>query len=143
MLQYPEDRLRSNKNDQDNIKVEDERINNNILKHENSSTSDEEYFSKNDELITFRNTFLQNSKINKYYKEKKMRERRKKSAKRSYEISKEKERAKLFNEAFDGLRQRIPSIPSTKKLSKIEILRLAICYMSYLNFLLDSSSDIS
>ena len=30
--------------------------------------------------------------------------------------------------------RRIPSIPASKKLSKIEILRLAICYMSYLRF---------
>ena len=53
-------------------------------------------------------------------------------------LPKEKDRARLFNEAFDGLRKRIPSIPASKKLSKIEILRLAICYMAYLKFLLES-----
>lgn len=52
-------------------------------------------------------------------------------------LPKEKDRARLFNEAFDGLRKRIPSIPARKKLSKIEILRLAICYMSYLKFLIE------
>jgi len=56
-----------------------------------------------------------------------------------YGLPKEKDRAKLFNEAFDGLRKRIPSIPASKKLSKIEILRLAICYMSYLKFLTEDS----
>lgn len=51
---------------------------------------------------------------------------------------KEKDRARSFNEAFDCLRKRIPSIPASKKLSKIEILRLSICYMSYLKFVLEN-----
>lgn len=49
---------------------------------------------------------------------------------------KEKDRAKSFNMAFDRLRQSIPSLPKSKKLSKIEVLRLAICYMSYLEYVL-------
>ena len=49
-------------------------------------------------------------------------------------LPREKDRARQFNEAFEGLRKRIPSIPASKKLSKIEILRLAICYMAYLKF---------
>ena len=49
---------------------------------------------------------------------------------------KEKDRAKAFNLAFDRLRQSIPSLPKSKKLSKIEVLRLAICYMSYLEYVL-------
>lgn len=57
-----------------------------------------------------------------------------------YTVPKEKDRARLFNEAFDCLRKRIPSIPASKKLSKIEILRLAICYMSYLKFLLETDT---
>ena len=51
---------------------------------------------------------------------------------------KERDRAKAFNQAFDQLRHSIPSLPKNKKLSKIEILRLAICYMAYLDFLLTS-----
>eukprot|EP00794_Sanderia_malayensis_P007410 gene7410-8230_t len=50
---------------------------------------------------------------------------------------KEKDRAKAFNTAFDKLRQSIPSLPKNKKLSKIEVLRLAICYMAYLQYVLD------
>ena len=53
-------------------------------------------------------------------------------------IPKEKDRARLFNDAFEKLRRHIPSIPASKKLSKIEILRLAICYMAYLRFLIES-----
>ena len=49
---------------------------------------------------------------------------------------KEKDRAKSFNMAFDRLRQSIPSLPKSKKLSKIEVLRLAICYMAYLEYVL-------
>lgn len=52
-------------------------------------------------------------------------------------IPKEKDRARLFNDAFEKLRRHIPSIPASKKLSKIEILRLAICYMAYLRFLIE------
>ena len=52
-------------------------------------------------------------------------------------IPKEKDRARLFNNAFEKLRKHIPSIPASKKLSKIEILRLAICYMTYLRFLIE------
>ena len=52
-------------------------------------------------------------------------------------IPKEKDRARLFNDAFEKLRKHIPSIPASKKLSKIEILRLAICYMAYLRFLIE------
>ena len=58
-------------------------------------------------------------------------------------LPKEKDRARQFNEAFEGLRKRIPSIPASKKLSKIEILRLAICYMSYLRFAASEEHSIS
>ncbi|XP_065058574.1 helix-loop-helix protein 15-like [Rhopilema esculentum] len=50
---------------------------------------------------------------------------------------KEKDRAKAFNIAFDRLRQSIPSLPKSKKLSKIEVLRLAICYLAYLQNVLN------
>ena len=46
-----------------------------------------------------------------------------------------------FNGAFCTLRQLLPTLPPDKKLSKIEILRLAICYITYLNNVLDPDRD--
>uniref|UniRef100_A0A672UAQ9 BHLH domain-containing protein n=1 Tax=Strigops habroptila TaxID=2489341 RepID=A0A672UAQ9_STRHB len=46
-------------------------------------------------------------------------------------------RVEAFNLAFAELRKLLPTLPPDKKLSKIEILRLAICYISYLNHVLD------
>lgn len=49
----------------------------------------------------------------------------------------ERLRVEAFNSAFCTLRQLLPTLPPDKKLSKIEILRLAICYITYLNNVLD------
>ncbi|KYN42858.1 Helix-loop-helix protein 1 [Trachymyrmex septentrionalis] len=43
-----------------------------------------------------------------------------------------------FNLAFAELRKLLPTLPPDKKLSKIEILRLAICYIAYLNHVLQA-----
>ena len=43
-----------------------------------------------------------------------------------------------FNSAFATLRELLPTLPPDKKLSKIEILRLAICYIAYLDSVLDN-----
>ena len=45
----------------------------------------------------------------------------------------ERMRVEAFNSAFGGLRKLLPTLPPDKKLSKIEILRLAICYIKYLD----------
>ncbi len=45
----------------------------------------------------------------------------------------ERMRVEAFNSAFGTLRQLLPTLPPDKKLSKIEILRLAICYIKYLD----------
>jgi nescient helix-loop-helix protein len=43
-----------------------------------------------------------------------------------------------FNLAFCQLRELLPTLPPDKKLSKIEILKLSICYISYLDSVLNS-----
>ena len=43
-----------------------------------------------------------------------------------------------FNSAFSTLRELLPTLPPDKKLSKIEILRLAICYIAYLDSVLEN-----
>ncbi|CAD5112053.1 DgyrCDS1300 [Dimorphilus gyrociliatus] len=51
--------------------------------------------------------------------------------------SRERMRVEAFNRAFNKLRRLLPTLPPDKKLSKIEILRLAICYINYLNHVLE------
>lgn len=43
-----------------------------------------------------------------------------------------------INEAFEGLRARIPTLPYEKRLSKVDTLRLAIGYISFLSELIQS-----
>ncbi|XP_077985637.1 helix-loop-helix protein 1-like [Glandiceps talaboti] len=66
------------------------------------------------------------------------RRRRRATAKyRTAHATRERIRVEAFNVAFGELRKLLPTLPPDKKLSKIEILRLAICYISYLNHVLD------
>ena len=54
----------------------------------------------------------------------------------------ERRRMKSINDAFDTLRQCIPSsINADRRLSKVDTLRLAIRYISYLTDLVETSSD--
>lgn len=55
--------------------------------------------------------------------------------------TRERVRVEAFNSAFAELRQLLPTLPPDKKLSKIEILRLAICYIAFLNHVLDLSQS--
>ncbi|XP_048193784.1 fer3-like protein [Perognathus longimembris pacificus] len=51
-----------------------------------------------------------------------------------------RERKRMFNlnEAFDQLRRKVPTFAYEKRLSRIETLRLAIVYISFMTELLDS-----
>jgi nescient helix-loop-helix protein len=65
--------------------------------------------------------------------------RRRATAKyRTAHATRERIRVEAFNVAFSELRKLLPTLPPDKKLSKIEILKLAICYISYLNHVLES-----
>ncbi|XP_049543417.1 helix-loop-helix protein 1 [Anopheles darlingi] len=57
---------------------------------------------------------------------------------RTAHATRERIRVEAFNVAFTELRKLLPTLPPDKKLSKIEILKLAICYISYLNHVLDA-----
>lgn len=66
--------------------------------------------------------------------------RRRRRATQKYRLAhatRERVRVEAFNVAFAELRKLLPTLPPDKKLSKIEILRLAICYIAYLNHVLD------
>uniref|UniRef100_A0A8C8S2Q1 BHLH domain-containing protein n=1 Tax=Pelusios castaneus TaxID=367368 RepID=A0A8C8S2Q1_9SAUR len=54
----------------------------------------------------------------------------------SAHATRDRSRLEAFNMAYGELRQLLPTLPPNKKLSKIEVLRLAICYISYLNHVL-------
>ncbi|KAM3862056.1 helix-loop-helix protein 2-like [Diretmus argenteus] len=70
-------------------------------------------------------------------REEKRRRRRATAKYQCAHATRERVRVEAFNMAFAELRKLLPTLPPDKKLSKIEILRLAICYISYLNHVLD------
>ena len=72
--------------------------------------------------------------------EERRRRRRATSKYRTAHACRERVRVEAFNIAFQQLRQLLPTLPPDKKMSKIEILRLAICYISYLSHMLRTDS---
>lgn len=44
----------------------------------------------------------------------------------------ERRRMQSINEAFEGLRSHIPTLPYEKRLSKVDTLKLAISYITFL-----------
>jgi len=58
---------------------------------------------------------------------------------RTAHATRERVRVEAFNAAFARLRRMLPTLPPDKKLSKIEILRLAICYITFLDHVLEIS----
>ncbi|GAB1598830.1 heart- and neural crest derivatives-expressed protein 1-like [Argonauta hians] len=83
-----------------------------------------------------RNTNQENITLS---REERRRKRRATQKYRTAHATRERIRVEAFNVAFAELRKLLPTLPPDKKLSKIEILRLAICYISYLNHVLDLS----
>ena len=55
----------------------------------------------------------------------------------------ERKRMQSINKAFEGLRSHIPTLPYEKRLSKVDTLRLAIGYISFLGDMLNCSEDTS
>ncbi|KAK7863293.1 hypothetical protein R5R35_005336 [Gryllus longicercus] len=70
-------------------------------------------------------------------REERRRRRRATQKYRTAHATRERIRVEAFNVAFAQLRRLLPTLPPDKKLSKIEILKLAICYIAYLNHVLD------
>ena len=73
------------------------------------------------------------SEERKLTREEKRRRRRASIKYRTAHATRERMRVEAFNGAFGTLRHLLPTLPPDKKLSKIEILRLAICYINYLD----------
>lgn len=70
-------------------------------------------------------------------REERRRRRRATQKYRTAHATRERIRVEAFNVAFAELRKLLPTLPPDKKLSKIEILKLAICYIAYLNHVLE------
>uniref|UniRef100_A0A0N5A8S9 BHLH domain-containing protein n=1 Tax=Syphacia muris TaxID=451379 RepID=A0A0N5A8S9_9BILA len=69
-------------------------------------------------------------------KAEKRRRRRATPKYRNLHATRERIRVESFKTAFAKLRALLPTLPTNKKLFKIEILRLSILYISYLEKLL-------
>ena len=54
----------------------------------------------------------------------------------------ERKRMKTINEAFEGLRERIPLASGDRKLSKVDTLRLAIRYINQLSDMVTACGDV-
>ncbi|KAH7719586.1 Helix-loop-helix protein 1 [Aphelenchoides avenae] len=55
---------------------------------------------------------------------------------RNLHATRERIRVESFNSAFAALRALLPTLPPERKMSKIEILRLSIAYIRYLDYLM-------
>lgn len=53
----------------------------------------------------------------------------------------ERRRMQNINEAFEGLRSHIPTLPYEKKLSKVDTLKLAISYINFLGEMVRNDSN--
>lgn len=53
----------------------------------------------------------------------------------------ERRRMQSINEAFEGLRTHIPTLPYEKRLSKVDTLKLAISYIHFLSELLKKDKN--
>lgn len=71
-------------------------------------------------------------------REERRRRRRATQKYRTAHATRERIRVEAFNVAFTELRKLLPTLPPDKKLSKIEILKLVICYIAYLNHVLET-----
>ncbi|XP_041372841.1 basic helix-loop-helix transcription factor scleraxis-like [Gigantopelta aegis] len=103
--------------------------------------SDEREMSEDcrDDVLVCHSRRLANQENATLTREERRRRRRATQKYRTAHATRERIRVEAFNIAFAELRKLLPTLPPDKKLSKIEILRLAICYISYLNHVLDLS----
>ncbi|KAL1509754.1 hypothetical protein ABEB36_004442 [Hypothenemus hampei] len=89
-------------------------------------------------VVSKKNSREKNTDISMLSREERRRRRRATQKYRTAHATRERIRVEAFNVAFAELRKLLPTLPPDKKLSKIEILRLAICYIAYLNHVLKS-----
>lgn len=54
----------------------------------------------------------------------------------------ERKRMQSINDAFEGLREHIPTLPYEKRLSKVDTLRLAIGYINFLHEMVSTENSM-
>ena len=52
----------------------------------------------------------------------------------------ERKRMQSINDAFEGLRIQLPTLPYEKKISKVDTLKMAIAYINFLTDLLNKDT---
>ncbi|CAB3366947.1 helix-loop-helix protein 1-like [Cloeon dipterum] len=93
---------------------------------------------ENDQNTMIECTITRKRETSSLSREERRRRRRATQKYRMAHATRERIRVEAFNVAFTELRKLLPTLPPDKKLSKIEILRLAICYIAYLNHVLEA-----
>ncbi|KRY92803.1 Pancreas transcription factor 1 subunit alpha [Trichinella pseudospiralis] len=78
----------------------------------------------------------QEKKIKKRYRNREVQLRQRRAAN-----LRERRRMQSINDAFDGLRHRIPTLPYEKRLSKVDTLKLAIGYIQFLQEVLEKEPN--
>ena len=102
------------------------------------STTDEDFFNSPSNIIDCDNEFTQ-QQIKDKYKRRKYSGQRKPYLRHAANM-RERKRMQSINDAFEGLRSHIPTLPYEKRLSKVDTLRLAIGYISFLAEMLNCDS---
>lgn len=106
----------------------------NACYHDNTATNDSTHYVTDDVIrTTTQRTTNGDVILTKLSRDERRRCRRATPKYRSAHASRERLRVSLFNVAFTSLRRLLPTLPPDRKLSKIEVLRLAICYIAYLD----------
>uniref|UniRef100_A0A0K0EE14 BHLH domain-containing protein n=1 Tax=Strongyloides stercoralis TaxID=6248 RepID=A0A0K0EE14_STRER len=88
------------------------------------------------QVTTYHSSNLDPEYLKKLTKAERRKQRRATPKYRTMHASRERIRVESFNNAFAKLRTLLPTLPINKKLSKIEILRISIAYINYLDNLL-------
>ncbi|XP_021708465.1 pancreas transcription factor 1 subunit alpha [Aedes aegypti] len=111
---------------------------------DSTTSNSSDYFLADDENTTDSDSFCgfnsdqeNNDEIKEIYSTRSSKYRRPKCAsqqaqQRQAANLRERRRMQSINEAFEGLRTHIPTLPYEKRLSKVDTLKLAISYISFL-----------
>ena len=100
------------------------------------SESESSMVSSSDSIITFNNN---NNNNNGHVSKRKLGASHRKSSlrhavhQRHAANLRERKRMQSINDAFEGLRQHIPTLPYEKRLSKVDTLRLTIGYEAFID----------